>query len=292
MSNNINNSEIKPLVANLLRLNIGEYLKTSDYDHLALEYDFDNLWESAQKRIRDRSNIVIIGYDSPGDYEEAMQIVLDALWDQDRKGFFAYLEITLQDYLRWKKGKVDLSKVISNLKELEMPESQVKELTEASSTNPQRILTTSTEKQPSFDQSIVKVDSKLCFIIMPFTEKLNPIYDSIIKPVIQDLKLKSLRADEIFSSKPIMDGVWENIKKAKFLIADLTERNANVFYELGLAHALNKDVILLTQDIDDVPFDLQHYRIIVYQDSISGASKLKETLKGFIQELEKDNKKK
>jgi hypothetical protein len=64
----------------------------------------------------------------------------------------------------------------------------------------------------------------------------------------------------------------------------LTDRNPNVFYELGLAHALNKEVILLTQDINDVPFDLRHFRIIVYQDSISGADKLKSTLKDFINE--------
>ncbi len=119
---------------------------------------------------------------------------------------------------------------------------------------------------------------------MPFTDKLNPIYESIIKPVIKDLKLECLRADEVFTSKPIIEDIWESIKKAKFLVADLTDRNPNVFYELGLAHALNKDVILLTQDLDDVPFDLRHFRIIVYQDSISGADKLKGILKDFINE--------
>jgi hypothetical protein len=127
---------------------------------------------------------------------------------------------------------------------------------------------------------------------MPFTEMLNPIYESIIKPVLKDLKYTALRADEIFTSKPIIDDIWTNIKKAKFLIADLTDRNPNVFYELGLAHALAKEVILLTQNLNDIPFDLRHYRIIVYQDSISGADKLKSTLKGFINELNTKKKSK
>ncbi len=55
---------------------------------------------------------------------------------------------------------------------------------------------------------------------------------------------------------------------AKYIIADLTGRNPNVFYELGIAHALNKKSNPLTQDLTDVPFDLKHIRCIVYEDSI------------------------
>ncbi len=280
----IKNPEIKPLIANLLRINIGSYLKTSDYSHLALEHNFDQLWDSAKKNIRNRSNVVFLGFDPSGDYEDAFQLLLDLLWTEGKNDFYLLLEMTLADFIRWDKGKTDLTQVFENLEKLNMPKLKLDDLKILKKQKLVPENTNAPEKQPEFNQTEIKQDDKLCFIIMPFTDKLNPIYESIIRPVIKDLKLKSLRADEIFTSKPIVDDIWESIKKAKFLIADLTDRNVNVFYELGLAHALNKDVILLTQDIDDVPFDLRHYRIIVYQDSISGADKLKSTLKDFINE--------
>jgi hypothetical protein len=61
-----------------------------------------------------------------------------------------------------------------------------------------------------------------------------------------------------------MDQVWEGISSAKVLVAELTSRNPNVFYELGLAHALRKPVVLVSSREDDVPFDLQHIRVIYY----------------------------
>jgi len=280
----LQNSEIKPLVANLLRINIGNYLQTSDYSHLALEKNFDQLWVSAKSEVRRRSSVIFLGFDNSGEYEDAMQLVLDTLWSQERKNFFPYLYITLFDFIRWDKGKTDLSKVFDNLISLKMDKQQVESLRNAAKFKTRPDNSPTPEKQPELKQTEVKIDDKLCFIIMPFTDKLNPIYESIIKPVIKDLKLNCLRADEIFTSKPIIEDVWDNIRKAKFMIADLTDRNPNVFYELGLAHALNKDVILLTQDLNDVPFDLRHFRIIVYKDSISGADKLRSTLKEYINE--------
>jgi hypothetical protein len=283
--------QIKPLVANLLRINLGRYLKTSDFDHLMLEYDYDKLWEQARKVVRDSSNVVILGFDSSGDYEEAYQLVLNALF-QNKKEFFDFLELTLSNFVQWDKGRTDISKVLINLESLGMPTERVQSLKQVYSNL--LLVTTSSvpDKSPTFEKTEIKVDQKLCFVIMPFTEMLNPIYESIIKPVLKDLKYTALRADEIFTSKPIIDDIWTNIKKAKFLIADLTDRNPNVFYELGLAHALAKEVILLTQNLNDIPFDLRHYRIIVYQDSISGADKLKSTLKGFINELNTKKKSK
>ncbi len=278
----VENKEIKPLIANILRINIGQYLKTSNYEHLTLEHNFDEVWDAAKKEIRSRSNVVMIGFDPSGDYEDAMQLILDVLFPQ-KENFFAFLEITLTGFIEWDKGKTNLAKVFQCLKDLEMPQDQIQRLNKSSRVE----LLPSPEKSDQsleFKQDEIKVDKKLCFVIMPFNEKLNPIYDSIIKPVINGLKLKCLRADEIFTSKPIIEDIWENIKKSNFLIADLTDRNPNVFYELGLAHALNKGVILLTQDLSDVPFDLRHYRIIVYKDSISGSEELKSTLNDFITE--------
>ena len=124
---------------------------------------------------------------------------------------------------------------------------------------------------------------------MPFDETFNPIYMGIIKKATDFFKLDCKRADEIFGTKPIIEDVWEYIQKANFLIADLTGRNPNVFYELGVAHALNKKVILITQKMDDLPFDLRQYRCIIYENSIGGAGKLEDGLKSTIDKLLKES---
>lgn len=67
-----------------------------------------------------------------------------------------------------------------------------------------------------------------------------------------------------------MEDVWLAIGEAEIIIADCTGRNPNVFYEVGLAHALSKETILITRDLDDIPFDLRHLRIIAYSFSPRG----------------------
>src|SRR5207302_8589290 len=79
------------------------------------------------------------------------------------------------------------------------------------------------------------------------------------------------------------------IQSAKVLVAELTGKNANVFYELGLAHALGKPVILVSETIDDVPFDLQPLRVILYDKSDPAwGVKLKDELVAFLEETSHD----
>lgn len=129
------------------------------------------------------------------------------------------------------------------------------------------------------------IDEKLCFVLMPFKEELDAIYHEIIKPVVIKNDLKCIRADEVYYVGSIMDDIWEQIQKSTIIIAELTGRNPNVFYELGLAHAVKKRSVLITQSIEDVPFDLRHHRCIVYSDTIKGASKLKEQIDQTLQTL-------
>lgn len=104
-----------------------------------------------------------------------------------------------------------------------------------------------------------------CFVMQPFAPPLGDYYDKVYKPAIEKAGLKPVRADtDIFGTGKIMDQVWEGINSAKVLVAELTNRNPNVFYELGLAHALRKPVVLVSSCEEDVPFDLQHIRVIYY----------------------------
>ena len=105
----------------------------------------------------------------------------------------------------------------------------------------------------------------VCFVMMPFADPIGQYYSIIYKPAIEKAGLTPIRADdEIFSTGKIIDQIWKGINSAKVLVAELTSRNANVFYELGLAHALQKPVVLVSSNDKDVPFDLHHIRVIYY----------------------------
>ena len=115
----------------------------------------------------------------------------------------------------------------------------------------------------SIGVSIKSGDS--CFVMMPFASPIGDYYASVYKPAIEKASLTPVRADnEIFGAGKIMDQVWSGINAAKVLVAELTTKNPNVFYELGIAHALQKPVVLVSSNEDDVPFDLKHIRVIYY----------------------------
>lgn len=104
-----------------------------------------------------------------------------------------------------------------------------------------------------------------CFVMMPFADPLGSYYEKVYKPAIEKAGLTPVRADnELFGTGKIIDQIWTGINSAKVLIAELTDRNPNVFYELGLAHALQKPVVLISSNEKDVPFDLHHIRVIYY----------------------------
>lgn len=115
-------------------------------------------------------------------------------------------------------------------------------------------------------EKIVKVDAgDSCFVMMPFAAPLGDYYIKIYKPAIEKAGLRPVRADaDIFGTGKIIDQIWAGINAAKVLVAELTTRNPNVFYELGLAHALEKPVVLVSSNEADIPFDLKHIRVIYY----------------------------
>ncbi len=126
-----------------------------------------------------------------------------------------------------------------------------------------------------------------CFIVMPFSvEALNIVYEDYVKPVIEDeCGLACERGDDVFGSSVIMDDILTSIKNSDLIIADLTGKNANVFYEVGICHALGKKVLLLAQSMDDVPFDLRHRRVLLYDYSPRGCKRLEKNLKDSIQAM-------
>jgi hypothetical protein len=120
------------------------------------------------------------------------------------------------------------------------------------------------------------------FVLMPFAANLKPVYDDHLKSVAKAMELKIARGDDFFSASAIISDIWSAINNAKLCIADRTGRNPNVFYEVGMAHTIGKPVILLTQSMDDVPFDLRYIRCIQYDFTPRGMAALEDSLKRSI----------
>lgn len=102
------------------------------------------------------------------------------------------------------------------------------------------------------------------FVLMPFAPDFDDVFEHIIRTPLEAAGFSVSRADEVRGSRSIMHDVVQGIVDAELIIADLTGANPNVYYELGIAHALRKKVVLLAQDLEEVPFDLRAYRVITY----------------------------
>lgn len=103
-----------------------------------------------------------------------------------------------------------------------------------------------------------------CFVVMPFQATFESEYTKVIRPAIEAKGLKCVRGDEIYSRQSIVHDIWLSIRKARLVVVELSDRNPNVMYEIGLAHAIGKPIILLTRSEDDVPFDLKSLRYVFY----------------------------
>jgi ActR/RegA family two-component response regulator len=134
---------------------------------------------------------------------------------------------------------------------------------------------------------------KKCFVIMPFSEtktctekEWTEVFELIIKPAVKESGYDYRCERNSHKVGNIIKNIIVNLNSADIVIADLTDRNANVFYELGVRHTLNFPTILITQNIQDVPFDLQGYKCIQYDQTPSGVVEFKKSIKNTIKEIE------
>lgn len=97
--------------------------------------------------------------------------------------------------------------------------------------------------------------------------------------------MRCLRADDIWEDDVIIQDVVKLIGSARVVICDLTNKNANVFYETGIAHTFGQDVILIAQHDSDIPFDLRHVRHIKYFPNEQGLGELAEKVSKRLESL-------
>lgn len=125
------------------------------------------------------------------------------------------------------------------------------------------------------------------FILMPFKpfEDFEPVHEAI-RTAIENAGLDPQRADDIFTTGAVLEKILRQIAEAEVVVADLTGKNANVFYETGIAHTVKDNVVLLAQDIEDIPVDLRPFEYIVYEQDPDGLQTLSERLENVIAKLE------
>lgn len=121
---------------------------------------------------------------------------------------------------------------------------------------------------------------------MPFDSKHNELYNYAIKTAITELGHQCTRADEANGPRNIINDIISSIYNCDIVIAVLTDFNPNVFYELGVAHCFGNKTIMLCEKDLRLPFDLQSYHVVFYENGIDGLTnvlknQLKETINNF-----------
>lgn len=139
-----------------------------------------------------------------------------------------------------------------------------------------------TEKLITFRPSVFQVPNKpqqdkLVSVMMPFNAGFNRTYEAIRK-VTDYMKLDCKRADDIWDNSTILQDIFDLIFCAEVIIVDFSGRNSNVMYETGIAHALGKQVIPITQSLSDIPSDIANHRALVYLPNEQGYKELSRKL--------------
>jgi hypothetical protein len=128
------------------------------------------------------------------------------------------------------------------------------------------------------------IEPTLASAMMPFDPSFNQVFDSISRAT-QNVGLRCRRADNIWEHAAIIQDVVSLIDRSRVVICDCTGRNPNVFYEAGIAHTLGREVIIITQNAQDIPFDLRHLRYIHYLNNTQGLDDLIVALQGRLQTI-------
>ena len=132
--------------------------------------------------------------------------------------------------------------------------------------------------QAVFEPTPPVLSARHCFVVMPFAAAFDGVYQVIERVVESYPNVKCTRADQLSVSRPIMEDVRNEIARADLVIVDLTGRNSNVYYEAGMAAAWKKDWIVIAQSNDDLTFDVEQIRTILYSNRIGGNVELETRL--------------
>jgi len=136
-------------------------------------------------------------------------------------------------------------------------------------------------------------NKKKCFVIMPFSDtqsctkqEWTGIFKGIIKPAVEESGLGYECERSVAERQNIVKGILEALNKANVVIADLTDNNPNVFYELGVRHTLTNRTVLIAQGEKHIPFDLRPYPVAFYSKSLTNIEEFKSDIRKKLEDIE------
>jgi len=135
---------------------------------------------------------------------------------------------------------------------------------------------------------LVETRPRTAFVIMEFSPPFENLFSEVIKPVAEKCGYKAEKADDVLGPGLIVWDITRKIQEADIVIADVTPVNANVYYEIGYAHAIGKPTILLAEKGKELPFDISGFRTLFYENSIAGKSQIEAGLYRHVEAIAKE----
>lgn len=111
----------------------------------------------------------------------------------------------------------------------------------------------------------MKINNNEVFVLTSFIEEYRETYYTI-KNVCEEMTLKCSKSDEEYIENDILNHILKKMARARIIIANIDGRNPNVYYELGIAHTLDKPTIMVSKNLNEIPFDLQSKNILFYKN--------------------------
>lgn len=145
-----------------------------------------------------------------------------------------------------------------------------------------------------FDQSMITISSFRAdakkgrvFVVMQLSSPYREIYEDVVKKICEE-HYDVRNAEETYGPGLIMADVARDIIESEFVVADITPSNPNVYYEVGFAHALGKEVIMVADEAQmaKLPFDVAATRVVFYENTIAGKRNFEENFRRGLTAIE------
>lgn len=128
------------------------------------------------------------------------------------------------------------------------------------------------------------VEQDLVGVMMPFEAGFAPVYEAM-KSASQSIQMRCQRVDEIWLESAVIQDIFNLIFRSHIVVVDITGKNPNVMYEMGIAHTMGKHVVPIAQSLDGLPFDMAHHRVLKYLPNSEGLKKFESELAGKLAQL-------
>ncbi len=142
------------------------------------------------------------------------------------------------------------------------------------------------EGEAEIELLAVTNSDSVAFVVMQFTDEFDALYREVIAPTCAKFGFTAIRADDIYHNGLIVEDIARSIREATVVIADITPDNPNVYYEVGFSHGIGKSTILLAdKKRSTLPFDVNGFRTIFYENTIGGKSAVEHSLRQHLESL-------